>query len=470
MCAHSFPCDVPYALCVLTPSHHPVVSCAIVLPDSKFTSFQRQLNLYQFKRRKGAHAGAFHHPSFRRGQRHLLSKVRRQKVKRDLAVEARAAQRLARARYNQSSALRSPDISGRGRTRAASQADLRPVLGHEDDEDVSDEEYSPGSRRSAMRRRTDSGITAHGMSGVCTEGDGGASDDACWSNENNIEQRLTTNGDVRNWGEDWRQQIPGSPDRSPIKMHTVSTPMTSMSSEYEYSPSSTLDRTTSVGSSLGSSSSFGSTLGASPTNSDIFRTSPSYRFESEIGDSSSQESPLSAVHTPVVKAVAAVQAAQVSPPDHGLSLAAVVDASVGGWNGGDHQALSLRQHFEPFGWGPILDDESSAPWSDPSSTDDPSAVNRQHQSPPAHTEEFDFIDLFATNWDPTEGVSPSPPSSSALSSTSSGSSLDAVPSGDSRNDAFMKEAEASGVFGVEDYLMPRGGSAVGGYGGPIDYA
>ncbi|CAM9353660.1 unnamed protein product, partial [Choristocarpus tenellus] len=60
----------------------------------KFTSFQRQLNLYGFKKRRGDKAGAFYHPHFRRGQQHLLRRVRRQRVNRDLLA---AAQRAAAA-------------------------------------------------------------------------------------------------------------------------------------------------------------------------------------------------------------------------------------------------------------------------------------------------------------------------------------------------------------------------------------
>ncbi|CAM9278036.1 unnamed protein product, partial [Discosporangium mesarthrocarpum] len=63
----------------------------------KFTSFQRQLNLYGFKKRRGDRAGAFYHPHFQKGQQQLLSRVRRQRVNRDLVA---AAQRQAAAQRN----------------------------------------------------------------------------------------------------------------------------------------------------------------------------------------------------------------------------------------------------------------------------------------------------------------------------------------------------------------------------------
>lgn len=166
------------------------------------------------------------------------------------------------------------------------------------------------------------------------------------------------------------------------------------------------------------------------------------------------------VNSPVEQAVAAVKAAQISPPDHSLSLAAaVVDASVGGWQS-PPQSSSLR-HFEPIGWGPVMSD-AVASWSDPATTETlPLAVaqqqQQQQQSLPPHHEEFAFIDLFVANLDPSEGAS-----------SAGGVPVDSAMSKETKIDAFMKEAEAAGVFGIDDYLLPRGGA--GGYGGPVDYA
>lgn len=450
---HVHPCLTPDTLPPVSLSHHPIMfpcNCPCFLDvDSKFTSFQRQLNLYQFKRRKGAHAGAFHHPSFRRGQRHLLSKVRRQKVKRDLAVEARAAQRLARSKDSHHG-HRSSEHSGRGRTRAAAQADLRPIQQREDDGDMSDDEFGPGSRRSALRRRVDSGPTTRGIGETYNEGDE-SSNDGAWSIERNSMERFSS-GDERDWGGNWRQQVPGSPERTPVQLHHVSTPMTSQSSEYEHSPGSSIDRTSSIGSSMGSAVSFSS---SSPTHSEIhsemFHSSP-YHFDDERSVSS-QNSPMS-IHSPVEQAVAAVQAAQVSPPDNDLSLAAVVDASMG-WNSPPNS--SSLPHFEAFGWGSAAS-ETVAPWSDQTATEIPAASTSapHHHAHTTHQEDFGFIDLFAANWDPNAGPS------------SVGSSMESELPADGRTDVFMKEAQAAGMFGVEDFLSPRGGA--GGYGGPGDYA
>lgn len=452
----------------------------LIHADSKFTSFQRQLNLYQFKRRKGAHAGAFHHPSFRRGQRHLLSKVRRQKVKRDLAVEARAAQRLARARETHHPHRSSEHVARGSRTRAAAQADLRTVKHVDDGGMLSEEDYAGGSRRSALRRRVDSGQS----SGYGNEDE--SSTEENWSVEA-VSQigRFPGNDAPRagEWGDDWRSHVPGSPARSPRQLRHVSTPMTSSSStEYEYSPrddyspgGSSLDRTYSVGSSLSSS------LSASPShhnnNNNVFYHSP-HHFHDDTSDSS-QDSPMS-VHSPVAAAVAAVQAAQASSLEHGLSLAAVVDASVGGgagnagsagsgWQSPPNGSSSERQ-FEPFGWAPAIN-ESAAPWPEqPSPAAGASQVAPQHQhqqhhhqhhqqqsqhQSSSHQEEFGFMDLFASfNWD-----------SSNDDASGGGAPIDAATENDSRTEAFMKEAEAAGVFGVEEYLMPRSN-----YGGPGAFA
>jgi hypothetical protein len=46
--------------------------------DTKLTSFQRQLNLYGFRRiTKGDDHGAYFHPNFQRGRRDLISNIRR---------------------------------------------------------------------------------------------------------------------------------------------------------------------------------------------------------------------------------------------------------------------------------------------------------------------------------------------------------------------------------------------------------
>ena len=46
--------------------------------DTKLTSFQRQLNLYGFRRiTKGDDHGAYFHPNFQRGRRDLLFNIRR---------------------------------------------------------------------------------------------------------------------------------------------------------------------------------------------------------------------------------------------------------------------------------------------------------------------------------------------------------------------------------------------------------
>lgn len=373
--------------------------------DSKFTSFQRQLNLYQFKRRKGAHAGAFHHPCFRRGQRHLLSKVRRQKVKRDLAVEARAAQRLARAR-EASQAQRPSEQSGRGRTRAASQADIRPVK-PEDEGDVSDVEFEIGSRRSALRRRVDGDPSTRVVNGRCNEAEDD-SHDHDWPKD--VMMSRLSDGSVsgRGWGDEWRDQVSGSPERSPRQLIDPSTPVSAQSSDYSViSP--------------GSSTSDASSMGATPQASEILQCSPG--LTEEIS-SSSHDSPLS-MHSPVAAAVAAVQGAQLSPSDHGLSLAAAVDASTS-WPNSSQSAA--QKPFEPFTWsgsGP----DAEVPWSQPT----PAAPSQlQH-------EDFGFIDLFAENWEQAE----EPPAE--------------APMDDVRLEAFMKEAEAAGVFGVEEYFLPRSG-------------
>lgn len=505
--------------------------------DSKFTSFQRQLNLYQFKRRKGAHAGAFHHPSFRRGQRHLLSKVRRQKVKRDLAVEARAAQRLARAKGSGGGVVDGPGLSGRGRTRGAAQADLRPIRRRRQMEDSGDDAYvseedeefalSPGSRRSALRRRVDAGPATRGGGGggigaryTQDSNDDESSTDDAWHSENNSsgldqfssgddEDRLDWSSGGYGNSNSWRQQVPGTPDRSSRELHHVSTPMTmTPQSEYGQSPSSSrggdigLDRSSSVSSSMASSLSFTSSPSHSEMMFEQHSGSSPYQFtdcdEGGHSDSVNGHSPMS-IHSPdghgrggattVHDSAAAAAGAQVSPAqqrqrDNDLSLAAVVDATISGWSS-PHPSSSLP-HLEQFGWGAanVSSAEAGMPWSDPSASAAPQTHHHHHQAAAAPQgsptqEDFGFIDLFATNWDSVaSGSSPaSPPAdSTGMISSSSGGNDGGGGGGGGRdasaNDVFLKEAQAAGVFGVEDFLTPasRSSGAAGGYGGSVEYA
>lgn len=456
-------CDCPFPL----PYIH---------PDSKFTSFQRQLNLYQFKRRKGAHAGAFHHPCFRRGQRHLLTKVRRQKVKRDLAVEARAAQRLARSARDAGSHYGSnqkpPDLSSRGRTRTASQADLRTVKtdpsGVGDDLSIAD--YKPGSRRSALRRRVGPGPASVDPSvpdsSIQKQLGGPHHDD--WSKDDSIGvSHMPEAG--RGWGEQWRHhRVTASPERTPRLLYDPSTP-SSRTQSSEYTANSPSGSTTSDGSSssLLSNTSFSTPL---PHDSNTtFHSSGSSisslnssSFDDEMNDnidnndddncmspSSRDISPLSHhPHTPVEAAIAAVQqaaAAQVTPcDDNGLSLAAAVDAH-STWPQ-QQQRKQQPRPFEPFHWGRPGDEADTAP-----------------SQPPGH-EDFGFIDLFAENWDETS-------EDAAAYAAASHTAADAAPltpaspigMDDGKMEAFMKEAEAAGVFGVEEFFLPR---AEGGGAGP----
>merc|ERR1711957_824153 len=66
--------------------HNPKVFAATILPrffnQSKYTSFQRQLNLYGFSRCCHGHdAGAYHHPFFLRGRQSLVKNITRTKAK-----------------------------------------------------------------------------------------------------------------------------------------------------------------------------------------------------------------------------------------------------------------------------------------------------------------------------------------------------------------------------------------------------
>lgn len=456
-----------------------------IYPDSKFTSFQRQLNLYQFKRRKGAHAGAFHHPCFRRGQRHLLAKVRRQKVKRDLAVEARAAQRLARsareAGSHYGSSQKSPDLPSRGRTRTASQADLRTVKTDPSGvgDDLSAADYKPGSRRSALRRRVDPGPASADPSvpdsSIQKQLGGPQHDD--WSKDGALGvSHMPEAG--RGWGEQWRHhRVTASPERTPRMLYDPSTP-SSLAQSSEYTASSPSGSTTSDGSS--SSSSLSNASFSTPLPHDcnaIFHSSGSSisslnssNFDDEIHDnidsndddncispSSRDISPLSHhPHTPVEAAVAAVQqaaAAQVTPcDDNALSLVAAVDAH-SPWPQQQQRKQQTRP-FEPFHWGRPGGEADTAP-----------------VQPPGH-EDFGFIDLFAENWDAT-GEDTTADTAVSHTAADAAPLTPASPIGmdDGKMEAFMKEAEAAGVFGVEEFFLPRaegagpgpatGGSAYG---------
>mmetsp|Transcript_20940 Transcript_20940/g.36037 ORF Transcript_20940/g.36037 Transcript_20940/m.36037 type:complete len:281 (+) Transcript_20940:173-1015(+) len=66
--------------------HKPKEFAASIMPrffnQSKYTSFQRQLNLYGFSRCcRGRDAGAYHHPFFLRGRQCLLRNIVRTKIK-----------------------------------------------------------------------------------------------------------------------------------------------------------------------------------------------------------------------------------------------------------------------------------------------------------------------------------------------------------------------------------------------------
>lgn len=319
-------------------------------------------------------------------------------------------QRLGRTR-DAPPGQRSSDQSSRGRTRAASQADVRQVK-PEDESNMSDVDYEVESKRSsALRRRMDPGPLAstRGMDGTGTDADDTSCDHE-WSKDVVDMDHLTdASRSGRAWGDDWRQHISGSPERSPRQLVNPSTPISGQSSDL----SST---------SPGSTTSDATSMTATPQHSDIFHCSPG-KLGDDISDSS-HDSPMSIHASPVSAAVAAVQAAQVSSNDHGLSLAAAVDPSAS-WPSSSQS--DAQRTFEPFAWnGP--DPEPEAPWSEPA----PAAPSQ------SHPEDFGFIDLFAENWEPSEA----PPAE--------------APTDDGRLEAFMKEAEAAGVFGVEEYFLPRG--------------
>lgn len=66
--------------------HKPKVFAATIMPrffnQSKYTSFQRQLNLYGFSRCcRGLDSGAYHHPFFLRGKQTLAKNIVRTKIK-----------------------------------------------------------------------------------------------------------------------------------------------------------------------------------------------------------------------------------------------------------------------------------------------------------------------------------------------------------------------------------------------------
>ena len=49
-----------------------------LLPDSKLTSFQRQLNLYGFRRiQKGPDSGSYYHPNFKREDFESVRQIKR---------------------------------------------------------------------------------------------------------------------------------------------------------------------------------------------------------------------------------------------------------------------------------------------------------------------------------------------------------------------------------------------------------
>ena len=329
------------------------------------------------------------------------------------------------------------------------------------DVDVVEGDHGPETRRSVLLRRVGDGSSPRGVGGPSPCGVGGRSNeggrnskDGMWkSGSAGVEMFSSSSGsDKQDWEAKWRRQIPVSPERKPRLLHHVSTPSTTHSSDYERSPrsslGSSLGRASSIGSSIGSSLASSLSFSSSPAHSDVPQFSP-YQF----GDRSdaSQYSPMS-ITSPVEQAIAAVQSAQVAPSDNDLSLAAVIDASIGGWN--SSQSLP---NFDPFGWSPVVP-EAGAPWSDPAAVVAPAAADApagaaaaaNHQFNLSHQEDFGFIDLFAANWD---------------SSEASSSGLDPDMANDAKTEVFMKEAQAAGVFGAEDVLGSGSGGGCSGYDG-----
>lgn len=310
---------------------------------------------------------------------------------------------------------------------------------------MSDENYEAESRRSGLRRRVDAG-PSRDLSGLGNE-ETDASHHANWGKDGSLGMgHLSSAGRV--WGEDWRHDVSGSPARGPRLLHDPSTPSSGQASDYTTSPSgsTTSDHST--------SSSSLSLSASSPLHSELVNaTSPQSQFDDEISHSetpsSDNDSPLSMHHSPVDAAVAVVQATQVSPSDNGLSLAAAVDATTALWQNSGQQQAKQQRPFEPFGWGG-LGSEAEVPWSD----------SVQHGAPlQPHNQGFGFIDLFTENWDAGEDAVAPPPAGP------SSPTMD-----DSRMEAFMKEAEAAGVFGVEEYFLPRGGGSTSASYGPAAFA
>ena len=321
------------------------------------------------------------------------------------------------------------------------------------DEDPSDGECTPGSRRSALRRRVGSDPSTSDVDGMENDGDESSSNEDTWPTDRTAEMERFSSTNEREWGEDWRPLATGSPQRSPEEVRHMSTPMTPQSSDFEYSSHGSLDRMSSAGSSLTSSSS----LGSSPSNVEVLHSS---RYPFDGASSYCSQSPTTPSSTPKEQTLEAMQAAQVSTPEHSLSLAAMVDASMGGWSSPSN-SMSLRQ-FEPFGWCSALVDGNASSSDSMATTGEAASTVSQHpQLPgqPPHQDDFGFIDLFSGVEE--GGAAGDEGGSSALAA----SSLDPEMIDDGKMDGFMKEVEAAGVFGLEDFLLPRGS-----YAGPAGYA
>lgn len=165
----------------------------------------------------------------------------------------------------------------------------------QDEEDISDEEYTPESRRRADSRLSTSDL------------DESSSNEDTWQTEST----MLMGGSGKTTG-DSRSPVPPS---GTIRRCTRS--------RGDYSPRGSVGRTSFIGSSLTSSS----TAGPSPSSAGVFYSSP-YPFDTATCDYS--QSPTSPIDTPAAgKATQTMRASQISPPDHGLSLATMVDASMG---------------------------------------------------------------------------------------------------------------------------------------------